>query len=507
MLLNGVVPPPDRSPRTLAAGRLGTAAVVFLALAATAPLTVLTTVVPAAYARGDAPLVPLAFVAVALILLLFGVGYAAMARRAPIAGALYAFIARGLGRPAGVGAAWLALLSYQALQISLYAAAGARLTGLPWWAAVGGCWAVVAVAGLIRVEITAGLVGLVVIAEAAVITGFALADVLEPAGGRIGPDTIRPAALDRPVIGVLLVVAALAFTGFETTGAYSEETMRARRSVGRATTITIVLAMLIMAVTSWAMIVAGGPGLLFDQAAARLAPWAVVLGRVLLVTGLVAAQTALHQTLTRYLFALGREQILPRGLGRTSGRTSVPWIASLTQSLLALIVLAACLWAGVRPDARLAVAGGLGILVLLTATALSALLFLNRSPGDENVWRRLVAPGLATVCLGTIAYLAYANLPTLIGTALPRWSLPVAFGAAVLLGMAYGMALRLTGPVVYAGIGLGGTAVVVAPKIPAQRSRPGAHRPERVKPDPTRDPMPSPRPDQPPTHPLTPPAG
>ena len=50
---------------------------------------------------------------------------------------------------------------------------------------------------------------------------------------------------------------------------------------------------------------------------------------------------------------------------------------------------------------------------------------------------------------------------------------------AVLFGVAYGSALRALGPIVYAGIGLGGTAVVVAPAIPRPRE-PGAHRPERI---------------------------
>jgi hypothetical protein len=39
--------------------------------------------------------------------------------------------------------------------------------------------------------------------------------------------------------------------------------------------------------------------------------------------------------------------------------------------------------------------------------------------------------------------------------------------------------LRGARPVVYAGIGLGGTAVVVSPNVPQQRT-PGAHRPERT---------------------------
>ena len=40
------------------------------------------------------------------------------------AGAFYSYIARGLGKPAGLGAAALAVFSYNAIQIGLYGAFG-----------------------------------------------------------------------------------------------------------------------------------------------------------------------------------------------------------------------------------------------------------------------------------------------------------------------------------------------------------------------------------------------
>ena len=57
---------------------------------------------------------------------------------------------------------------------------------------------------------------------------------------------------------------------------------------------------------------------------------------------------------------------------------------------------------------------------------------------------------------------------------------PRVFAAATLLGICYAAFLRMTRPIVYAGIGLGGAAVVVTPAVPRQRA-PGAHRPERIR--------------------------
>jgi amino acid transporter len=500
-------------PPTLAADRIGPASVLVSALGATAPLAVLVTVVPAAYARGGGPLVPLTFAAIAVVLMLFSVGYAAMANRAPFAGALYSYVARGLGRPAGLGAAWMAWLSYTALQVSLYEVAGAAVAPLlgnwfgihePWWAVAGACWLLVAIAGTVRVAILGALLGVLVVAEAAVLSGYAAANFIHPAGGHLTRASILPASIDRPVLGLLLVFGALAFVGFETTGAYAEETTRPRRDAGRATYAVIVCFMLLLLVSSWALAAGAGPGqvglladtrgseMVFDLANERLAPWAITLGRVVLVAALLAAMTAFQATIARYFYSLGREQIFPRALGRASRRTSAPRAASLTQTVLTGAALGAAVLAGVDAPGvlarRLSALGGLGILVLLLATSLSALLHLNRVPNAkaEGLLARFVAPLLSTVALGLLCYLAFRNLPALLNIRPSDnliWIVPGALGAVALIGLLHAAMLRATRPTIYAGIGHGGAPVVVTPKIPRQRrpKEPGAHRPERVQ--------------------------
>lgn len=506
MSLNGSVPKP--ATYRLAAGRLGASALVFLAIAAATPVSIVTAGVPAAFAQGEPTFVPLVFVAAGLILLCFCTGYAAMARRAPTAGALWSFVARGLGRPAGAGAAWLALLSYNAIQIGLYGATGSAAAPLleswfgitaPWWTVAAACWAVVAIGGLLRIEIVGALIAVVVLAGTAVIIGFAAANLLDPGGTRIVLDTLVPAGpeVDRPVLALLLVTAAFAFAGFEITAVYGEETRRPRRSITRATATVVALLTLLYAGSAWATSVAAGAGrvaglsagrgseLTFDLAAARLAPWAVTLGRALVLAGLVAAMISLHGTIARYTYSLGRERLLPAWLGRTTRRGSVPVAGSLTQSSVAAAALAGVYAAGWDPATQaypwLTTAGALGVLVLLVAVSLAALLFLNRAPDRENAWQRL-APGVAAVLLGALAYLGFAGLPELLGVPADHllvFAVPGAFAVAVLFGISYGYAMKAVAPVVYAGVGLGGAAVVVTPSVPRQRL-PGRHRPERV---------------------------
>jgi amino acid transporter len=83
-------------------------------------------VVTTLYAVTGLSAIGAAFVAVALVLAVFAVGYVAMARHITNVGALYAYISRGLGRPAGVGAA-LALLAMVWSGLANYA----TLLGVP----------------------------------------------------------------------------------------------------------------------------------------------------------------------------------------------------------------------------------------------------------------------------------------------------------------------------------------------------------------------------------------
>ncbi|MEU4559356.1 APC family permease [Actinoplanes sp. NPDC023936] len=503
---------PEDDPHALATGRLGVASVSFFGLAAAAPVVTLVTLVPVSLAAGSGPLVPLTFAALGVLLFLFCGGYAAMIRRSPSAGAAYTHVARGLGRPAGLAAAWLALAGYQAIQFGLYALAGAAATPLaqswfgwavPWWAGAAACWALVALLGTMRIEVAAGVAGLLAVAEAAVLVGVGASNLLQPSGERITAASIRVDAslIDRPVLGLLLAAGVLAFAGFESAGNYAEETLRPRRTAGFGGYGAVLLVALLLGGLTWSMIVAAGPDritavagargadLLFALAGERLLPWAVTTARVILVVGVLAGVLALHHAMARYLYAMGREGVLPSVLAATGRRTGAPRAASLTQTLVVGAALAGAYAAGADPGpvtARWMILGGaLSILLLLLVTALAALLHLNRAPGGESAWGRFVSPLLSTVFLGSLVCLAFRDLPEILG--LPAGyplvrAVPAAIGGCVLLGLAHAAAVRWRWPERYAGIGLCGTAVVVTPypEIPAQRS-PGAHRPERVE--------------------------
>ena len=113
----------------LSRDRLGVGSLVFFTVSASAPMTVLAGGVVATFAVSGVIGVPLAFPILAIVLALFAVGYGAMSRHVVNAGVFYAYISKGLGGAWGVAASFVALISYNAIQIGLYGLFGAATGG------------------------------------------------------------------------------------------------------------------------------------------------------------------------------------------------------------------------------------------------------------------------------------------------------------------------------------------------------------------------------------------
>jgi amino acid permease len=167
----------------------------------------------------------------------------------------------------------------------------------------------------------------------------------------------------------------------------------------------------------------------------------------------------------RYIYALGRENVLPAALGRTGGN-NIPKAASLAQSITGLAVITGYALTGQNPMTRLffwlGTTGGYGILILLTATAIAIVAFFARDPHGENAWRRLIAPALAAILLSGIVVLATLHYATLLGVpagATPAWALPASYAAVIAAGLCWGLILKIRRPQTYAAIGLGAHAV------------------------------------------------
>lgn len=101
-------------------GRLGVVSIVFMVVAAAAPLTVFGGNMPLGMGLGNGAGAPVGFATAALVLLLFSVGFVTMTPHVPEAGAFFSYVTVGLGQRMGKGIAVVALIAYTAIQVGIY---------------------------------------------------------------------------------------------------------------------------------------------------------------------------------------------------------------------------------------------------------------------------------------------------------------------------------------------------------------------------------------------------
>jgi APA family basic amino acid/polyamine antiporter len=138
--------------------------------------------------------------------------------------------------------------------------------------------------------------------------------------------------------GMLMAAPAafLALNGFDTVAAAGEEVLRPERTLPRAIVLTLLVAVsLYVLVTlaalgalSWQVLGASNVPLA-DAATVTLGPTgAQLIATAALLTTATTANAALVVG-SRVMFAMGRDGLLPRGLGGVHPRTGAPWLALL----------------------------------------------------------------------------------------------------------------------------------------------------------------------------------
>ncbi|MDN3027512.1 APC family permease [Streptomyces sp. S.PB5] len=421
-------------------GSIGVTGIVFLVVAAAAPLTAIGGALPVMFAIGNGPGVPAAYLLVAAVLLLFSVGYAAMSRHVVDAGAFYSYVTAGLGRVTGTGAAGLALLTYSAIQAGIYGLAGVTAGGLvteyggpdlPWWTWSGLLLALVAVLGYRNIEVGTKVLSLLIVLEVGIVAVVAVAVLVQGGADGIDLDSFTPHSFSSgsPGIGVMFAVAS--FVGFEATAIYGEEARDPKRSVAKATYFAVVLIGVFYALASWAMVLAVGTGkvqsaaaedtsgLVFAVAGQYVGSAASDLMEILLLTSLFAALLAFHSAIARYLFSLGRQGSVPAALARSHGRHGSPHIGSLAQTVSAAVVVAVFALAGADPVLQLFTwmsgLATLGVLVLMILVSVAVVVFFARGDADSRLWHTRIAPVLGGLGLCAVVWLVLDNFTTLIG--------------------------------------------------------------------------------------------
>lgn len=432
---------PGAADQVAAKRSMGTFELAFFVVAAAGPLLVVAGYAPLAIALGGtgAPLVQLI---AGLVLMIFAVGFTRMAGRIKNAGAFYSFIGTSMGKPAGGGAALVAMAAYSAIAIGQLGAFSSfamgtvnRLAGtdIRWW--VFALIALVAIAwlGHRQISFSAKVLGVALLAEVAILFVLALPVVFQGGAEGLTLEPFNPGTAFAGGVGAMFTISFGAFIGFEATAVYSAEAKDPRKTVQRATVLAITFLTLFYAFMMWVIIIAFGqagavavatedPVNMFFVAMEQYAgPAPTLMMEILLITSAFASTLAFHSTATRYMATLGRDRLLPQKLQTLHGKHRSPWIANATQCAIALVSLTIFAVLGLDPYLQLFLWTSspaiLSIVVLQALCSVAVVIFFRRrvrSGISEPVWSTLVAPiaALVGLCIATVLIISNFDLLT-----------------------------------------------------------------------------------------------
>jgi amino acid transporter len=313
---------------SLRAGSLGVAGIAFFVIASIGPMSAVVGGVPLAFAIGPGAGVPGLFVLTGILLLLFAVGFTTMSQRIVGAGGFYEYVGAAFGIRAKRAAGYVAVLSYYAVLIALWALLSVTLSGFV--VEIGGreiSWVYYMLAGLLLVgflgyrdvNVSARVLGVFTVAEVVIVVVLNAAVILQGGAHGLTAAPFDPSRALTGNVGAGLMFCVVVFLGFEGTAIYSEEARNPKRTIPIATYLCIGLISVFYLLTTWVLAVAYGvaevqgaaqtetAGFVFHVGAEYIGDSFVDVMKVLFITSTFAACLGMHNAVARYQFSLARE--------------------------------------------------------------------------------------------------------------------------------------------------------------------------------------------------------
>ncbi len=420
-------------------GSLGATAIVFMVVAAASPLTVVGGAAPLGILLGNGVGFPALFALSAAVLLLFAVGLATMTKHVPKPGAFFTYVGFGLGRSAGLAAAWVAMLTYTTVQIAVYGYLGFLLSmtvqslggpALAWYVYSLLVIALVGVLGYRHIDLSSKVLGVMLIAEVGIVLALVVAVVVSGGDQGLSLAPFEPANVLSGAPGVGLMFAVAAFIGFEATTIFRDEARNPDRTIPRATYAAVIGIGIFYTLAAWAIVMAWGPDNVVAVAAedpgtmiiATMSRYLGVVGEVgvniLMITAMFACVLSFHNVITRYQHTMANAGVLPERLGRVHSAHLSPHVSSFVQTVTAAVLIV--VFAALQLDPILQVftwfsgVATLAVVLLMALTSVAVLVYFARTRADRRIWNTVIAPFAGLLGLLGAAYLLISYFPTLV---------------------------------------------------------------------------------------------
>lgn len=466
-------------------GNLGVVGIIFVVVAAAAPLTVIGGGTPLGFVLGNGVGFPAMYGVAAIILLLFAVGLVAMARQVSKPGAFFTFIGYGLGRQMGLAAAYLALFAYTTVQIAVHGYLGyilsttlVRLGGpsIPWWLFTFLGIAFVGVLGFQRIDVSGKVLAVLLVGEIGIVLALVGAVVFSgaaPEGLSLTPFSWHNVVSGAPGVGLTFAMAA--FLGFESTVIFRDEAKDPHHTIPRATYAALIGIGVFYVLGSWGLVMAWGPDAIVAEAAKDPGSLVLVTTRrylgvvgvtvvnVVLVTSMFACVLSFHNVIARYQHAMSHAGVLPELLSRVHHKHLSPHSSSITQTVTAAGLILAFAILGQDPVRQVFTWGGgvstLSIVILMAVTSVAIVAYFIRiKAACRQLWKTVIAPVLGGIGLLLATLLIASNFPMLLGDSdragnprfgLLTWCMFGLIAAVPAFGIMQACILRARKPAVY----------------------------------------------------------
>ena len=402
---------------------VGLYSILFLCVTGSAPLAVFIYNTPFTMPYGSGTNGPATFAFATIILTIFSIAYAEMAKKVRAAGGMYTYVSHGLGQQWGMMAGYSLMVGYAIFGVALLGGFSnftqVKLAQydvhVNWlWLALIGVALVVCLA-YFDVEISARVLGVALISEVAIILIVSIAFFANAQDVAVSPILPWNGLNSGAAPGIAVFFAFWSWVGFEAAPNYAEEAKDPIRVIPVALIFSCIAVGVLYTFMSWAIVSAYGTNTDWSTVAASststhvfdgqtvpvdydhfvLGPAGVLAGQFwasalsyLIITGSLACAAALTNAGLRYMYAMGREGLLPRYLGKTHPVHKSPYTAVLTWGAFAAVLFAIFRvtdHTGLDAYFWLSPQGVIWIVLVQALTALSVYLYFQPRPSERAV--------------------------------------------------------------------------------------------------------------------------
>ncbi len=278
-----------------------------------------------------------------------GLSYKLMSQKYPLAGSVYVYVQKGINPAFGFLTGWSILLDYILLPATVViigsSFANAMFPGVPVW-----IWSVAfvlfsTVTNIIGVDIMSKCSWILFVLQIAVILAFVVCTLRLMMNGTLHFNTIsfyNPEQFNLSGILRATGIVILSYLGFDAISTLAEETINPEKAVGRAIIFAIlIIGVIFIIITLFAGIAYPNyEELNVDTAFIDVVgfvggKWLTAATSFTLVLSFgVATTQASHTAVSRVLFAMSRDGVLPKQLSYISKKYHTPFIAIIFVGIL-----------------------------------------------------------------------------------------------------------------------------------------------------------------------------